>query len=336
MSEIRVTVPGKIMLAGEYSVLKGEAALAITIDRYLNARISTNSTSEFVVTSNLWASPRICSPTRTEYDGDLLLDAVIQAARRYQQTGGTVVIESQLDIRHGLGSSSALRLAVFAGLHCAQLRQKGQPWTSAELWQAAEAALHHQRQNQSKASGYDIVTQATGGLVLWQMVPPWPGSIQSLTVQEDAASQIFFMVGGQGAPTTKTIASGSSWLDADPSRWSMLIALTRPLTEAFMAHFQNPSAATIAHLVAATAHHRQFWQMAPHFPAGIRDLLAQIPGLDQTWSWKPTGAGGEDALILVGPPQKLSPVFEVLQTQGWEALSYRIVQDGLSLMEQIR
>ena len=56
MTGWRIKVPGKIMLAGEYSVLHGGKALAATIDAYLTATITDSQ--QAVLNSNLWSKSK--------------------------------------------------------------------------------------------------------------------------------------------------------------------------------------------------------------------------------------------------------------------------------------
>lgn len=341
--EIIARVPGKIMLAGEYAVLQGAPSLTMCIDRFLTARIvipTSPALTEQTLTvhSNLWSSPRVVPQPFPASDDDLLMDAVLQAARRYHVSQAVVDISSELDIRFGLGSSSALRLAVFAGFAWISNGGKRHTEDSTSMWPAAQAAFDHQRQHQQTASGYDIVAQCAGGLVEWQPTANiWPGPIVSLPAPDDFSSWLTVWVGGRGAPTTETVFSGRRWLEQSPEGWKTLHRLTAPLHQGFKAAFASGGAAhDLPPLISAMGTLRQFWQQAPQYPGALENSLGPLIGLDRTWSWKPTGAGGEDAILLVGSPPDTSPATAALTQAGWYPLPLKITQQGLSLTHGLR
>jgi len=313
------------------------------VDRFLTARIVVPHTpalteNTLTVRSNLWSSPRFVPQPWPESDDDLLMDAVLQAARRYHISHATVDITSELDIRFGLGSSSALRLAVFAGFASIHDGGKDPVGETMEMWPAAEAAFTHQRQHQHTASGYDIVAQCVGGLVEWQTTTNlWPGPLTRLPAPDDFSSWLAVWVGGRGAPTTETVFSGRRWLDQSPERWENLHRLTAPLHQEFKAAFAAGGAAhDLLPLISAMGALRQFWRQAPQYPDTLDRILAPLTGLDRTWSWKPTGAGGEDAILVVGSPQDRSPATAALTQAGWHPLPLKITQQGLSLTHGLR
>ncbi len=81
----------------------------------------------------------------------------------------------------------------------------------------------------------------------------------------------------------------------------------------------KPNAAVLT-LVRAVAAHRQLFTGAPHFPQALAVALSEVDGCDLTWSFKTTGAGGEDALLLVGLEADLRAPAAVLKTLGWRRL----------------
>lgn len=57
---IQTTIPGKILLAGEYSVLFGGTALAATVNSCMKIQASSEDsplTSKIKITSDLWTQP---------------------------------------------------------------------------------------------------------------------------------------------------------------------------------------------------------------------------------------------------------------------------------------
>src|SRR5690606_638539 len=65
---------------------------------------------------------------------------------------------------------------------------------------------------------------------------------------------------------------------------------------------------------------RRVFRGSPHEPRELLSALEALPGIDETWSIKTTGAGGEDALLLFGDDEAVKPALRVLHARGWEAL----------------
>ena len=55
---VSVVIPGKIMIAGEYSVLRGNSALAIAIDKFFKIEAEPNSEDSFIIESSYYKKPR--------------------------------------------------------------------------------------------------------------------------------------------------------------------------------------------------------------------------------------------------------------------------------------
>ena len=60
MNVVQIRVPGKIMLAGEYAVLRGGACVACSIEPYLEVRCTSNEAG-YRLASTLWQVPRFFS-----------------------------------------------------------------------------------------------------------------------------------------------------------------------------------------------------------------------------------------------------------------------------------
>ncbi|RZA16785.1 MAG: hypothetical protein EOP10_23960, partial [Proteobacteria bacterium] len=151
-----VSVPGKIMLAGEYAVLKGGRSLSSAVDAFLTLTIEPSEQKGVWVESNLWPEPRLLTP---QPQNEPLLDSL----QRLLSHNVRVSVTSELDVSYGLGSSSAIRLAAHLATHA--FEQKTINLSFDERWQAAREAWHAQRTQQGFASGYDLVTQLQGGYV---------------------------------------------------------------------------------------------------------------------------------------------------------------------------
>ncbi|MBC7662087.1 MAG: hypothetical protein H7249_20520 [Chitinophagaceae bacterium] len=302
---LHVSVPGKILLAGEYAILRGGRTLSATVETRLKLEIAP--ASDFAIYSDLWSAP--LSPSSTSRD-EPLLDSVQFAARQHQVTKAHIHVQSDLDVKAGLGSSSAVRLA--AHLALAAFAKQTVNLSDDERWDAARAAWRLQKAQQGFASGYDLVTQMQGGFVEWTAdYERWPGVVRSLSM-DWLNKWVHPYVGGAGAPTKKVGGSVRSWLD-EHHMWPDLTLKTEHLIEAIL----SQNAETILNTIRA---HRTLFASAPFYPQALDKSLAQLSGFDRSWTFKTTGAGGEDAILLIGPRSLLAEPDQALKNRGWSRL----------------
>jgi phosphomevalonate kinase len=335
---VTVTVPGKVMLAGEYTVLAGGAALAATIDRRLTVTVThAPGLGGCRVHSDLWAAPRLVEWGMD--GGEPLVAAVARGMRLYGVSDCEVAVRSELDPRHGVGSSAALRLGVMAALSAVGAPPRRRRGRTA-LWNAALEAFRLQREHQRQASGYDIATQVKGGLTLFTpghaaagargpVAEDWPGATTSFTRTEMQALKelVHVYVGGAGAPTGPVLQDTLAWLDRS-GRLPRLESATATLLAALGRALAGPSDASASGLARACAAHRAVFAGSPHFPEALAGGLAALAGESERWSFKTTGAGGEDALLLFGRRAALAPAHAYLAERGWHSLGAAFTSTG--------
>ncbi|MEI8025604.1 MAG: hypothetical protein WCI18_04570 [Pseudomonadota bacterium] len=298
--------PGKIMLSGEYAVLNGGRALAHTLNKRLAVEV-LQSTKETSIISDLWA--------KKKYYREDDPDFICQSLKYFESVFGKlppleIKINSDIEINYGIGSSSALRLSLFAAL------QKHLNLDCSML-DIAQLAYKDQKRAQGQASGYDTLTQALGGLVEMTIDEDiWPKS--SKQTKSCHLERIQMLVGGKGAPTRETLESVSQWLTSNRDSHS-LQAVSEDLTDAWLG-------SDFPILLEKIEAHRLFFDGAPRFPRELSQALKPHQNLSQ-WSWKLTGAGGEDALIVVGNiPTEARLVF---QNFGWRRADFTFSGEGL-------
>lgn len=241
MTRYRASAPGKLMIAGEYSVLSpGGGAVAMAVGRRLE--VTVEPAPEDRVMSE--ALGLVACPL----EADPRLAFVAQALRvvRAAASGGPLSIEvrgdaGQVDgrgVKLGLGSSAAVTVATVA----AALAERGHETSTNTLFRLA--ALAHARAQGRAGSGYDIATQTVGGLVLVR--PPRPDRLSDLAdaripslVREDwpeltltrapwpqglrfAACWV-----GTGAATPRMMARTDAARERAPERWERLLGAMR-------------------------------------------------------------------------------------------------------------
>ena len=329
------------MLAGEYAVLQGSSCIACTVDRWLQVDVVAEPLgSGFTIHSDLWPEA---------LNGDHLPPLLVQEEPLLQLiamvrkqipslTDLSLQVQSQLQVSHGLGSSTAVRLAALLALqlfHQAAAdhskSERSASGASDLLWSCAREVWQLQLAQQGFASGYDVVTQSAGGLIKWQAsTAPWPGPIERLPPPfsaRDLSSWVHVWVGGRGAPTATVGGRTRRWLQAEGLN-ETLIDRSDALVQAIWSQCAAPSPDHWTQLCAAVQAHRDIFTRSPAYPTSILEALATLPGFDQTWTFKTTGAGGEDALILFGPREALTSAFQSLEALGWQELDALFIDTG--------
>lgn len=320
------------MLAGEYAVLRGGHSLAVTVDTGMTVRVHWDPmAASWTIKSDLWNDPKVVEDDHSPQK-DILCRAVQFAAKKTGLHGGTVSVTSALDIHHGLGSSSALRLGVCGAFFALQQGEKsGTPRDIPR--ESMHSAWLLQSEAQGLASGYDVVTQFVGGLVEFSFdysdnkwAPRWfKHQIDGL----DTFVHVF--VGGAGAPTTQTMQTTNSWLDFG-NRLEKFIDISETLVDCFNVCIQQYNAKSLKSLISACAASRGLFIGSPYFPNKLAASLSVLPGIDHKWSWKTTGAGGEDAILLVGQKNQLIEAFSVLHGLGWQQLQGKFSESGARIV----
>ena len=324
--------------------MHGGEALAVTVALDLTAIVSplpieATTIAGCRVRSDLWDEVQVINPGTlgTAFPTSPLLAAVARGMELYSIKAAEVSIRSALPLAYGIGSSSALRLAVLSAMQdFARQEQQLAPLSPAEHLPVAREALALQRAAQCQASGYDIVTQLYGGLVQSRSsdeLASWPAalSLQGADTCAKLARLVHVYVGGMGAPTTPVMTSTSEWLEeraAMPELTRRNAALQRSLLAALV---DTNSDKTTSDLAASAGAQRRLLSESPHFPKSLAAQLAVLPGCDQTWGFKTTGAGGEDALLVFGRSGDITAADATLRTLGWHPMPAPFIGHGLRL-----
>ncbi len=334
MKQVTVTVPGKIMLAGEYAVLRGGSSLANTIDKDLTVKVEQNSSPGVVkVLSSLWDKPVYLDPSLSKSDVHIepLLESTAACCDRFSCNNATVSVDEGLKVEHGVGSSSALRFGVLLGFETLYGGSKlDQPSDAGLRWDLARECYHMQKSHQNHASGYDIATQNVGGLVMIKPLATgqdmWPGIVTKLGGRQDSLnSLITSYVCNVGANTKTLLNQVLQWLDGE-KLWEKLLPLSEELVASFIDIIDNPeSDHSKQRMIASVIKHRNFFEQAPGFPRDILESLKTVNGFDESWTFKTTGAGGHDAILIIGNPPE-QELGNTLKEIGWEKSSYRFSQ----------
>lgn len=279
------------MLAGEYAVLKGGSALASTVS--CRMRLEFLPTDEdLCLESAWWGETR--SPASHPHDPGMRLLCDIIANQELHH--GRFIVDQSLHPSMGVGSSSALRLGMALILYALKNEELREP----ERWDAARLA--HDWQNAAQAgvsSGYDIVTQLRGGLVCLQPGAEWPGVvIASRQHQTWLNAFVHPVVSGKGAVTADLAPRMAQYLSND-GHWDTWCEasekLVSHLSEAITTNQFGDR------LITEVATWRDLMATSPARHS-MHDDLRKIHDCDKKWTFKTTGAGGDDALLVFAEP----------------------------------
>jgi phosphomevalonate kinase len=317
---IRASAPGKLMLAGEYTVVDpGGPALAVAVD----ARV----TVEVVVDGSAW------SVTSAELQlGQAKPDAVPVVASALAAVpgcpeGGQITVHSTLgvgDKKYGLGASAALAVATMAALH----RAAG---LDAPTLDACIAV--HRAAQRGLGSGYDVATAFTGGVALFEPAAaggPGP-TVTALSWPPGLHAAVFHT--GQGASTTALLDRVSCWRSEDPEDMKFyldpLVAESREFIDAW-------KAADVRRILTSAAQLQEELDAFDRageigiYGGGQMQLLAAVE--DAGAIGRTSGAGGGDCVwALTDRAATLERATAAAAALGYTRLSLEFPEGGVNV-----
>lgn len=351
MSHIKISikVPGKVMLCGEYTVLKGCPSLATSLDTFFEIELTSSANqkpSTIELNTPLWNAPKIFYKEdfkNSRYTQDEVFTSAVSEGLKHFPIDApiSVNIKSCFPITYGIGSSSALRLGVIFGLQALNYKisdDKNRLSFCDDRWSAAKIAFLHQKADQEYASGYDIVTQVFGGLVSFKHESEdlnfWPNYAERHgTLANHPLDQfIHLFVSDKGAPTKSTMKDSIMYLDKH-HLWDALKGAHQSLYTVLLDSYKTLtplSLSTQKCIFSLCEDHRKIFKNAPSFPTALDEALSTIKDIHQDWHYKTSGAGGEDAIIVFGSEEHLTNVRQTLNHLGWSLMPYKFGSRGLT------
>lgn len=330
MNSATYSVAAKIMIAGEYSVLFGGKALATTLSPTMQVTCEAGDLGTgLTIRSNLYPQPKTYSTTQL-YQSDGLDPASHVFALLYQAAschgltippGVRITVDSQIPLTAGMGSSSALRLGVVLSAQEAL----GLDFHPDALLRIAHASQRDWQK--SPASGYDVLTQFHGAMVVSRSQPD--SSIATLEKHITAPSTLAnthkkLSIYSQNRTTTPTGPQIQWWLDSLHQQADAQKKLQRyqHAHDQLIDCFLNEAHTTeIAMAFAEVRKASPVPELSPLFTQ-----LESTKGFDQNFSVKTTGAGGYDSLLAVGDiPEEASAI---LARFGFSPLSVKLSAGG--------
>lgn len=323
-ARVVASAPGKLILAGEHAVVHGRPALIAAVDLRLTATFeAAPEAGDGARRTVTLAVPALDLRTVTEWGG--IIAYAREARRRWQdyearpgaaafaavrgadpahlvkialgetaealgERGGpalSLVVDTELPLGAGFGSSAAAAVALVAGY----LALRGARPAAADV---ERLALEVERRQHGLPSGVDGATVLHGGLRWAERGADGHLGSAPFAVRSPLLARLqVFHTGTPAEPTGTVVAAVRERLAAAPRRIAAILdrieAATRALRGQLEAATEDPAAARAA----LTGCHRALVELGV-VPPAVRDLVARIEG--EGGAAKISGAGS-----LAGP-----------------------------------
>ena len=325
------------MLLGEYSVLDGGYSVSFPTKKSMSAQFEEKPGNGIEIHSHFWDQPKKFSfHTHSKNQNHCMVIDTLQWIFDHSKRplpSGELRLDSRKLLKDGLGSSSALRLSLL------QLFDSYIPMSTSNV--ISHVAYHLQKKSQNRASGYDIATQWHKKPIIFQNKNDrsqmnlnsnslWAPEVSSIVKKYPEFSSYInknfsILTGGGGVKTNSIMSSTMSILNDSDRLAKELKLLNSECFENFLLllselkkESKTLKSAELKFLKSLQSL-RGFFRDFSTFPREVFDILCTQNGFDKTWTVKPCGAGGKDALI-------------VFSTLG---IDCRVIEDGVRPLKEL-
>ena len=344
--------PGKLILVGEYAVLSGAPAIAMGVNVWARARVTSAADRENLLFDlatgetfpfEIGPDARVRWSTRSPADRGAVVEAVVTTLGRDCGYGpvGSLGLEIRLDtaafqterngrtMKLGLGSSAAVLVALTGAVLAAWNLSP----TADELRRICCAA--HRILQSGSGSGVDVVTSVNGGVV-----GVWPGPAQSapevLGLSWPTGVHVLPIWSGDSASTQKMLRRYEAYQSGNSRAFQAHMAGLRSAAETAMAGWRNGDAPQVLQAVGDYDRALQAFDR----DAGIGIYTVRHQDLrrlceDSGAQYKVSGAGGGDfGLAWAGSAAVIEAVRLAAETAGYRVLDAPAAVSGLEVSER--
>ncbi len=343
------TAPGKLILLGEYAVLRGGDSLVMAVDRLAQVTVHPISGKWHRITSPTLKIEEL--PFSVEHNGEVQFARELSAQEADQLQLFRKVVQYMVRekgifplLPHhfhlntdafycaggteklGLGSSAALCVALVNALY---VIARGEAPEKELLFQLARQA-HHYAQGKS-GSGIDIAAATYGGLIRYRLHlahPTQPPEVESLSLPQSLYFTIIWT--GKSTGTTGMVKRVQQWEQENPYRARELFQkMFRVAAEGIQAIKQNEVSRFLDF-------YRQYGllleQLGQESGTGIvSSRHKEIAQLVETSGgvYKPSGAGGGDVgLALCDSPRIQQKIQEKILHSSYKIINLDFLKHG--------
>ena len=310
---MKADAPGKLVVSGAYSVLFGAPALVAAVNRRVFAE--SDKVSDFE------------APEVTE--GMKLLEKSGTIGQRPWYDAGALRQDTQ---KLGLGSSAAICVSSLALLLGERLQSQGKQWdTSTTKEVLYPLALEAHRLAQGGGSGVDIAAACFGGVISARRAssPQGPLEIESTRLPKGLTFEVW--ASEQSASTAQFVKSVFAAEKNEASRFAPLMAAQSEASrEAARACEQDDSPGFVSALRSQFTALCGLGQLA-QVPIVLASVAKLHKMLDQNACFLPSGAGGGDISLYVGPSASSESFRARAQDLGLSEVELALGAAGLQL-----
>ena len=215
---MRLTVPGNLLLLGEYAVTEeGGLGLALAVDRRVSLELEPSSA---LVVEGRWGGGT-AHWTRESAGRSPLITAIVETWREQVYSrgvgvpGARIVVDSSAFFTAGRKSGFGSSAAVTVALTCALLHLSGFSGSQLIRCAARIALLAHRRAQGGRGSGYDVYASLYGGFgcLVGGSEPSWQA------VELPWLPPLYIFRGPSSVSTPSSIQSYERWKSCDPAGW---------------------------------------------------------------------------------------------------------------------
>jgi len=321
---LKTSAPGKMMISGEYSVLSGEPALVMAVNRRVEVTLEAATSWQLRADdgpAEVVSDPRFLHREQPPQTPVALAVWCASRALGIRPDAMAVHIDSrhlqQAGTKLGLGSSAAVSVALTAAL--AQHEQLDN--LSLEACFRAHDALQG-----TVGSGFDVAAAWRGGCFAFRR----DASKVAITAMAAAPAASCFVWTGRAARTAGFVERYRQWERSAPDS-AKLIALLGQATHAALQAVDDADGAAFVAAMANSAERLGALAEAASLPifAGGHDHLLEI-GRACGVAYKPCGAGGGDIGIAAACDESRLVAFaHAARGEGYSMLSMECDPHGV-------
>lgn len=301
------SAPAKVMLFGEYAVLEGHRAIAMSLDRRISCRVVRGGGRLRVQAPGVF-EPLVDLPASCLSEDrlpDKRLGLLWPLLRQHGNGEGlSLVFEAGFPPVWGLGSSSASTLAAAAALAGPGPERFGE-------------VLSAQRNLQGNASGYDIATQLLGGVVIYR-----GGALPSMERLDVPELDWLLAWTGSKVSTGAMIGKVRERFPPGHTLYAHIGALAEVAAELLCGGHRRA-------LGEAMNEGQRLLTQLGAVPEELGERVQHLQSDPAVFGGRMTGAGGGDSVLLLVSDRKAAT--EAVRSCGLEVLDVRPTTDGLRM-----
>jgi len=325
---VSARAPGKVVVLGEYAVLKGAPALVLAVDRYCRAEISENLEAPCHLRS--WA------PKLQEFRFDSLaesglplVDMVIDDSRLGHPWRGDLdsrALYSELG-KLGIGSSAAALTAwagawcTFAGLGSIDKNNEG----------LGKLIDWHRSLQGGLGSGLDVAASLFGSMISFELQEDSAPVVDS--VQLPSSVTFVGICVGHSASTQDFLRRFNAWQDVSPARASEQLAELTCLAE--IGHAAAAENDDAAFLSALTEYGGCLGELGESMGVDIVTRAHREIGREAkrySVAYKISGAGGGDlGLAFSADTGALEAFLRTIESSQYKIINFGLDKQGLCI-----